>query len=385
MMAKKNRGYTLTELLVAMAIASVVITFALYGINHYIATEVSMRKQVSDVEDISLVKLKMGLGVGGGNMRMYFWTGNGPVPAGGTCTGCTTPANDALLGRLMIPYPNKCRDLTSDCPNGVSIVTAMPSFNRPAPYALCMVGSDRILTLDDRAAGPLVALVSPPNASLFFVTGPAQSFSGVAALDANCLDGIRRQFNGTLPSGPFFTIPVQPAIADSVTGGACVCSEDRRNAVVEYPVRMMNVDVYSLGLLPDPVNSTANQRVYTWGMVNCEVRNQGSSLQLNCNRGADFMMKNVLYVEVDQIYRVYNVTEPGMWYSLNPTPDPRFCKPGACRAISVPAALKVKLASESLTQLNYTTFSLIKQDVLKKMRFQVLQKNDKVQTAEIQF
>ncbi len=380
----KQGGFTIIEGLIAVGIAAIVVMFALVGANEFIGAEVKMRKRVSDLEDLSLIKLKLGLGVGGGNLRLFFWTGNGPMPDVGTCTGCSTSASDRLVGRLMIPFPNKCRDLTSTCDNGVALMIGMPSVNRTAPYALCMIGGNRVLTLENRPAGPLIALVSPPNGSLFIVTGPTQPFGSIAAVDVACLDGIRRQNNGVLPPGPYFFIPVEPAIANFATGGSCVCNENRQSAVTEFPVRITNVDLYSIGLSPEP--GSTELPTYNWGMTNCVVNGTGPNMQFNCDGSPDFAVHGVQYVEVDQQYRVVNLAEPQMWYSLNPNPDARFCVTGECKSMPVPTSnMKVTLAGEGFNALNFNQFSLIKQDILRKMRFKVLLENGKVQSTEVQF
>lgn len=379
------RGVTIAEMLAATAVAGVVLVFALQGVNSYLATEVAMRKQVGDVQDVSLVKLKLGLGVGGGNLRTYFWTGNGPVPQGGSCGGCVATGTDALLGRMIVPVPNKCRDLRTECPGSVTIVSATPNVTGLPAYALCMVDGDHILTTEGRPMGPLIGLLATPRASLFYVTGPAQAVVDLSALDPTCSKAIALQFRGAPPAGSLFSLPIRAAIAGNFTSGTCVCAEDKVSAVAEYPARMMNVDVNTLGLMPNAGSAGADQAIHTWGINRCTTASANSEIPLDCARSAEIKMNDVLYVETDEKFQVHDPSAPDLWYSLNPSPDPRFCIPGKCRAMKIPAKLNVRLPGEAPTQLVFSTFSLLKQDVLKRMRFQVLQTNGKVQTAEIQF
>lgn len=378
-MRRAQAGFGLIEVLVAMVVGAIVLVFALTTFTHFFKTEIDMRKRVGDVEDFSLIKLRFGLGVAGGNLRFFFFTGNGPAPEGGACGSCTPTGTDRTFGRLLIPMRNVCRDLTTSCPGAVTLLTAMGNFSHPAPYGLCLIGTNQLLIRewDGQPLRRLIALVNPPSASLWLVNGTPQPYSDLGALTPTCLEGIRAQYNGALPAAGYFTVTINPAVANAFTGGQCVCDADKINAVTEYPARVLPVDIYSLGLQPE-------EDAFSWGMVNCEVA-QGTYLQFNCNRPPEFAMRRVRSVQIDQTYKVQDPSALGMWYTLNAASNPIHCTTHDCKNMAMTSTIQVQLPGETYTNLHFEQFSLLKTDILRKMRFSLQNVDGKIHKAEVQF
>ena len=377
----RKNGFSLVELIIACAIGGVLLLAAFYMLSSMMQSQITMHTNLSNLIDISTLRLKLGREVGGAQMRSFIFTGNGTVESGETCAGCS-PGNDRMLARFVVPLAGKCRDLSS-CPESIALLFSSQRNRRPKPIeAICFVDDKRLLVRDAVPVADIITLVGPPNSTLWRVQAQATSFAVAAngaPLSSDCINTLNEVY-GSVPPGPYYTITVAPVVGEPFTGGACVCESHIRKAVNFFPSPIVDIEIFSLGLLP-------RGDAFEWGLNACALAGNGRTL--DCSSGTGFTVPGVKSFEIhEELALNESASKAAQWFALTPegqSPNTANCAAPDCLPMALPAQLRSILPNETMEELDLSKLSLVKQEMLRRLRFFIRREDARTYSAEIQF
>ncbi len=378
----KQAGYSLVELLLAAAIGLIVLGGAGFLMVELGRSQTMMQTNLANMIDISALRLKLGREVGGAQMRTFVFTGNAEIQSSDVCSACSN-GDDRPLARFIVPLANKCRDL-SKCDGDITLLFSSQRHRRAKPVeAVCFINSDRLLLMEDLPVGDLISLVGPPNSTIWRTEGVAEpmtvdSASG-APLPPECINTLL-QLHGKIPTSQLYSLKVRPVIGETFTNGSCVCESHSRAAVNFFPAPIVDVEIYSLGL-------SRSGKSADWGLNRCSYGVDGRNL--TCTTPAGFAIENVKSVFIHQEFARSDASLPGIqWFALTPENTgvlDKHCPVERCKSMLLPEVLRSRLPGEDFEKIDYERFSLIKQEILRRIRFFVRRNNDRVYSSEIQF
>ena len=396
---RRNYGITLTELLVSMAIGSVVIFFL--G-DFFVKIGKSMSessRRANFRSDVGLLfkevqrSLFTDMVINGfsgkttdrTHMRML-------LPTWGECvdgTACNNamglvyvtkkPTHDtALWGICLVNVANNFATLIFDGNNANSIITAFNS----ATGEMKINGKDNIfaaggaVNLSTSFKGTLWRLENRPQIFTVTYSTPNSRWEYGAGLQLpdTCLQNISRDGGGNPRTDQLYSMTIRPVVLKKWTGGTAVSASTINSTMIDFPLRATGVSVGMLGARSSPP-------LYNWGSVNCSLPSFDT---IDCNQPFNHFAAGISTIRLAQHFNVvlFNGTtvNEAKWYDLKPTAWPELpgCSAPECSALTMPAMgsfLVLRTAAESYDNLDAAGFSLIKQDQLKMLKF-ILQQSD---------
>ncbi len=409
MRRKSNaKGYSLVEVLIGGGLL-VLGVFAAYSLfNNFSIYFATKQKKLMDKNESALLAETVQKRLAGGDLKFYLFTGQNILPR----------------ARAILPLPSRCVDF-SFCPQSSSVLFA--NYDRSMAVAatvICQFDADRLLVdigktnfgtavidglgfkvnsvnpvREGRLAlenGQVVATVVAPTAALWQSTGDVVAAPNTPASYTNpsCLA------NATLidPLDPtlgpdytkLFLVRVRPLIFTQFTtsGAADVgsLSATVTNAALGavFPLRLINANISILGMkqrLVDPPPAPAVYE-YTLFIDDCA----GASLpgacvganQLSLGKLTDVSFQYEYSIALEPAFSQYEIVTNGGVASP-------LCT-GTCRALPFGTTfIRATIAGESFENLDPAEFTLLKQDVLGKIRVEHRAKDRKAEVFEVRF
>jgi len=406
-------GFSAPEMIVAVAISAGALV---------LGTKLWLSGQKAMTDSVNSMVNESNLQIISGNLQKFMPSGDISF-FGFSGNGSATPA-DRVLGRVLIPRPAFCRDLTTlGCEQDVAFFYVhYDKTTTPAATVVCAFDADNLLvdianntygnaTLEGDgilvagstafpngkipiADGQLLSTLDPPNGSLWRATGAATAFTFtknnagiiVPALPAG--SGCTSHFS-SLPAPPgaptpytnFVKVPVAPFIMTTFTGGTTVSAVEVASAYGRFPVRIFATSLRVIGRLSGDNTFGVRSCSFVGGVMAC-----GGSDVLVMKSVAQFRVQEVFSLKLSApTFEKYELLSPAQIPSEQ-------CPNTHCAALPIANSAQIPVlssATETFLNLDATSFSLLKQEFLRKMRFLVWvvdnQNQRKLETFDVSF
>ncbi len=397
-----DRGYSLTGILIAVAISSLIMIGAVEFLNRMQGSLSSSVKRHSELDDVSIFESFLIKYLGRSDIQIF---------------GFTSDPNQQVY-RMVLPLPGRCADLTA-CPDQVSLafsyfddkstpfvtaVCALPTFPvtvifdiqadpmstvalQGAGFAVTSGGAAGVGGTVNLAPGSIVSFADIPYASLWVSTqAPAPlNFTYVAATKTfsspvmqtypECSRHLDLTVDGNY-SNRFYSIRVNPLQLLNFFSAAAL--PNARNATGQFPTRVFNASILSVGV----VAANASEPIRL-AILECDVQGQ----RLAC-ANEKLKIANVLKARVGMSFsaplgggpvpQVYDVVGAE-------TPCEGTTETCAGLRVTTPANYRALLPGETYTNLSPAEFSLIKLEKLASVKVRYLhEREEKFNTQSIQ-
>ena len=403
-------GYSLVELLVGAALLVVGI-FAAYSLLSEFGVYFSKKqKNMMARTDAALLAGTVQKRLAGGDLKFYLFTGQTVLPR----------------ARAIIPLPSRCVDFAS-CAQSTSVLFA--NYDRAmsaAATAICAFDADRLLIdvgkttfgqatrdglgfkvvntnpatearlkLED---GEVIATVVAPTAALWQSTGEVTDAPTDTTLYTNpsCLSNATL-LDPTDPSlGPdfdkLFLVRIKPLIFKQFTTSGTEEAGTLGPAVTTtalgavFPLRLINVRMTILGMKQAVISEVGDpgHPIYEYSIFLDDCA--GPSLPANCVGANQLSIQKLTHVSFQSEFRVaLEPTFTSSAFVANGGTATELCT-GTCRALPVGAAFtKAAMPGESFESLDASEFTLLKQEVLGKIKIEHRAQGRKPELLEVRF
>lgn len=433
----RNRGLSLVEALIATALGSVVIYFGatlLFGANKTVKKQQERftSRTLTAVVSGSLQKY-----MASGDLRFLAFPGLGTsdkltvravIPFPGRCAdpsnasdlSCpedtsltyahydklTTPtitvicnyvtpsAGNSFTGSWLVDLNNETYGKISVVPTGFSITGPAD-----APYVRGPVD----VTVNS-TENQLLALMNPPVASLWVATSPPTKVNFTLtsttpvtftpALPPDCLKNLQTDTSAAgVKFDQLYSVSYRPFVLSQFTGGTLTGFDDATaspvNAQGAYPLRLFATNFRAVGRFKAPNNN------YEFGLRECRTRVQTSVSNIICDGKTIATIPDVKKSRIEEVFNIKMKTSNAERFELKEGTQTLFstCAAPTCaaldlKAVNVPVAGVINFNSstpETFENLDSTTFSYLKQEALQKLRYKLVNTNDREETFDILF
>jgi len=320
-------------------------------------------------------------------------------------SGSTANPSDRTLGRILIPQAGVCRDLsTSNCPKDTAIFYLhYDKTTSPAVMTLCQLDNSHIIvdlsnttygtpsliangfqissTVSPSgfmpiSSGQLLATMDPPIGTTWLATGSPKLLSYTQdpttgaitpSLPSACIPLL------TVTSAPGVTpvmynlnslvsVPIEPFILEPFTSGTAVTSANIQQSFGTFPLRLFAVTLRIVGRLGDN----------TVGMRNCTF---DSNFVMQCNGQDILTVMNISQLRLQEFFNLSLGASTASQYEILSSTQTLStqCLSPTCTSLNLSSNSQIPVLSdnytETFTTLDPSNFSLLKQEVMNKMRF----------------
>lgn len=372
-MVKNQRGFSLVEIMVALAVT-------LVGVFAISAAFSDITKDFNKVFLNRSVKTDANLLMGflqknmlRSDVHFYAFAGQ---------------ASGLPLGRLVIPYEGRCASLIENCENSTSYLWVYSDVKKPSLPVICPLDEKTLLvdaSVDDfgylnisgdsvqvssngtqmpvgeidLSIHTVVTLTDEPNSVLFSVAGSLQKFDPQYNSVTGTFGEVRYANNSdcikyTKNRSQLYTLPVKPfLIPDS--GGGTPDTTTILNAMGRPPMKLSPVRLMSTGMY----------RVYNEMnlVVNDCLLDSGN--KISCPK-VFLRTEGIIGLHVQQIF---NKPFAGETQIRSTAFSNKYCNTSGCQVLNIPSPLPVALSGETEGQITKSAFSLIKQEYIHTISF----------------
>ncbi len=378
---KNKRGYTLAEVVIAMGVFGIGIvmlsTLALQ-LNNQTHSSLSSMSQTSDLSSLFQWLQRFGFRR---DLAVYGFTG----------TGATTGVNISGLSKVIVPYPDKCGDLVTDCPNDTAFFLALTDINKSQLVtAICALSPNKIIVdlgYDNLGTGSLVSnginvtshnslisgkididtnavllAMNDPTGVLFVATGRPSSFNPLYNAgtglynhpqfgnNPNCVSLVKDRTKLVVVNVEPYRLPQSGTVTPP--------SELVLSSFGRFPIRLTQTRMISIGR-----NPTKKER---WGIRFCDQTYPNS-----CTIDEALFVDKVGAMSIFEYFKAPLGANPlTTRYSIGRASD---CADSTCKNLSftTPIRFLASMTEFDIPILESTRFSYKKQNYLDKLEFQV--------------
>jgi len=377
---KNEKGFSLTEVLVAMGLLTLFSYISATMLSEFSGKSFSSIESLEQSVDISVLFTRLQRN----GLRRHL------TISGFTGSSLSSGVNASGLGKAVMPFPNKCADLTSSCPNDTAFLFANVNINKsPFVTAICALSADKIIVdlgYDNLGAGTLaidgfnvapintlvggkikivpnaiVLVMDDPNGALFIATSAPAAFNPLFnagtglygeprfAANPTCLSMVRDRTK-------LVEVSVKPYLLSN-TGSSTPPDALVLASMGEFPVKLTQARMMSIGRNPTLANH--------WGVRFCD-----ELFPNNCTNTESLFMDKVGKVDIFEYFKQeLGGNAISNRYSIGKSGD---CTDGTCKNLNTSSPDRFfGSISEQSVALESTTFSYLKQNYLDKLEFQI--------------
>lgn len=370
---KNQNGYSLTEVILSIGLLSVFLFFISTLTGNLWKNTSKSTDSLNQSSDFSVI---------------FTWLQRNSFKRHLSINGFTGTALSGV-GRAIVPFQNKCADLTTACPNDTALFLATVDLKKtPFVTAICALDANRIIVdlgyeyfgtpsllpdginvsaINSLFGGKitivnnaLLLTMDDPNANLFIATGTPKAFNplynaatdlyGEPSFAANptCISLVKDRTK-------LVVIDIKPYLLPT-TGSVNPPAALALSAMGEFPIKLTQPKMVSVGR--NPTSPTQ------WGIRFCD------DLYPNpCNKPATLELRQVGAVNIFEYFKLgLGANAFNIRYSLG---KPSACKDTSCKNLNIPAVVKFFGPGEEPDILEATQFSFLKQNYLDRIQFEL--------------
>lgn len=363
-MVIRSRGVSLVELLVGLALSSVLLTGIVTLFSATSSDLLVMGRQIQSIEDRGIINWQMQRRLSLPNVRVYQLSGD-PVDAHARAVGV---------------FPGSCADRSTGgiCDHGTSLEFASLNtgsgltiraycWNRVAQSLITDAAVDALIAEPMDTTG-ILGLLSPPNVSAWGLVESrgitlSDPVSG-APLAPDCASSLPR-INGRIDPTLYREVFVSPLSAAPGSPAASPADQIALNS--SFPNRVVRLNVESIGLMPALTGggNGGQLQVRSCGFGNGAMTCKGS-IQASVDRVGEAFVFEHFAIPPAAFPAATRFQITG-----GPVARSKACVSPSCESIpnGAPRAVPFRLAGETLLNLNTSGYSLLKQDGLDRIDY----------------